>query len=136
MRYNTAPMTPQHTTHGTARAVLAYALHVFPDRRNLWHRAADLEKAHGTHECLDKLLARAVECCPQAEVLWPMWAKEKWLGGDVCAACKVLGSTFKGTRRVSRFGWERPKVSEEASRPRRRCRHGEELHASHRSLCV
>lgn len=33
---------------GTARAVLAYALRVFPDKKNLWRRAADLEKAHGT----------------------------------------------------------------------------------------
>ena len=54
---------------GTAHAVLAFALCVFPDRRDLWRRAADLEKAHGNHESLDKLLACAVECCPQAEVL-------------------------------------------------------------------
>lgn len=33
---------------GTARAVLAYALKVYPDRKSLWHRAADLEKAHGS----------------------------------------------------------------------------------------
>jgi pre-mRNA-processing factor 6 len=33
---------------GTARAVLAYALKVFPDQRTLWRKAADLEKAHGT----------------------------------------------------------------------------------------
>jgi pre-mRNA-processing factor 6 len=33
---------------GTARAVLAYALKVFPDKNDLWRRAADLEKAHGT----------------------------------------------------------------------------------------
>jgi pre-mRNA-processing factor 6 len=33
---------------GTARAVLAYALKVFPDRKSLWRRAADVEKAHGT----------------------------------------------------------------------------------------
>lgn len=33
---------------GTARAVLAYALKVFPDRKALWWRAAELEKAHGT----------------------------------------------------------------------------------------
>lgn len=32
----------------TARAILAYALRVFPDKRNLWRRAAELEKAHGT----------------------------------------------------------------------------------------
>ena len=79
---------------GTARAVLAYALRVFPDRRDLWRRAADLEKTHGTRESLDKLLARAVECCPQAEVLWLMWAKEKWLGGDVPVAREVLERAF------------------------------------------
>ena len=33
---------------GTARAVLAYALKVYPERRNLWRKAAELEKAHGT----------------------------------------------------------------------------------------
>lgn len=33
---------------GTARAVLAYALRVFPDDRSLWRRAADIEKANGT----------------------------------------------------------------------------------------
>jgi pre-mRNA-processing factor 6 len=54
---------------GTARAVLAFALRVFPDRGDLWHRAADLEKVRGTYESLDKLLAGAVECCPRAEVL-------------------------------------------------------------------
>lgn len=33
---------------GTARAVLAYALKVYPDRKSLWRRAAELEKAHGS----------------------------------------------------------------------------------------
>lgn len=33
---------------GTARAVLAYALKVYPERRDLWRRAAELEKTHGT----------------------------------------------------------------------------------------
>jgi pre-mRNA-processing factor 6 len=33
---------------GTARAILAYALKVYPDRKSLWRRAADLEKTHGT----------------------------------------------------------------------------------------
>ena len=32
----------------TARAILSYALKVYPDRRNLWRKAADLEKTHGT----------------------------------------------------------------------------------------
>jgi pre-mRNA-processing factor 6 len=33
---------------GTARAILAYALKVFPDRKSLWFKAAELEKSHGT----------------------------------------------------------------------------------------
>lgn len=33
---------------GSARAILAYALKVFPDRRMLWEKAAELEKTHGT----------------------------------------------------------------------------------------
>ena len=32
----------------TSRAILSYALKVYPDRRNLWRKAADLEKNHGT----------------------------------------------------------------------------------------
>jgi len=33
---------------GTARAIMAYAQRVFPDRKELWRRAADLEKTYGT----------------------------------------------------------------------------------------
>ena len=33
---------------GTARAILAYALKVFPGEKALWRAAADLEKVHGT----------------------------------------------------------------------------------------
>jgi pre-mRNA-processing factor 6 len=80
-------------SRGTAPAVFAFTQRVFPDRCDLWRRAA-LEKAHGTHESLDKLLASAVECCPQAEVLWLMWVKEKWLGGDVHAAREELERAF------------------------------------------
>ncbi|TFK61343.1 hypothetical protein BDN72DRAFT_965230 [Pluteus cervinus] len=79
---------------GTARAVLAYALKVYPDKKHLWRRAADLEKAHGTRESLDDILSRAVHHCPQAEVLWLMAAKEKWLAGDVPAARSVLEQSF------------------------------------------
>ena len=32
----------------TSRAILSYALKVYPDRRNLWRKAADLEKTLGT----------------------------------------------------------------------------------------
>jgi len=75
---------------GTARAILAYALKVFPDRKFLWWGAAKLEKAHGTRDSLNAMLERAVQHCPQAEDLWLMCAKEKWIGGDVPAARDVL----------------------------------------------
>jgi len=98
---------------GTARAILAYALKVYPDRKSLWRRAAELEKAHGSRfvfsflsisyphyliflsrESLDAILSRAVHHCPQAEVLWLMAAKEKWMAGDVPAAREVLERAF------------------------------------------
>ncbi|KAG8897540.1 hypothetical protein FRB99_008100 [Tulasnella sp. 403] len=79
---------------GTARAILAYALRMFPDKRPLWRRAAELEKAHGTKETLEAILAQAVKYCPQAEVLWLMYAKEKWVSGDVPGAREVLEQAF------------------------------------------
>ena len=39
-------------------------------------------------------MQRAVEHCPQAEVLWLMWAKKKWEDGDVPAAREVLEKAF------------------------------------------
>ena len=45
-------------------------------------------------ESLDAVLNRAVHHCPQAEVLWLMSAKEKWLAGDVPAAREVLERAF------------------------------------------
>ena len=50
-------------------------------KKSIWRRAAMLEKAHGSRESLDALLRKAVTYCPQAEVLWLMAAKEKWLSG-------------------------------------------------------
>lgn len=49
----------------------------------MWRAAAAFEKQHGTREELDALLKRAVSYCPQAEVLWLMAAKEKWLAGEI-----------------------------------------------------
>ncbi|KAJ7228908.1 PRP1 splicing factor, N-terminal-domain-containing protein [Mycena pura] len=79
---------------GTARAILAEALRVFPGRKSLWIRAAELEKSHGTRESLGAILGRAVEHCPQAEVLWLMAAKEQWMAGDVPAAREILDRAF------------------------------------------
>ncbi|KAF7301491.1 TPR-REGION domain-containing protein [Mycena indigotica] len=89
---------------GTARAILAEALRVFPGRKSLWIRAAELEKAHGNSESLNAILGRAVEHCPQAEVLWLMAAKEKWIGGDVPAARDILERAF-GANKESEAIW-------------------------------
>jgi pre-mRNA-processing factor 6 len=45
-------------------------------------------------ESLDAVLGRAVHHCPQAEVLWLMSAKEKWVAGDVPASREVLEKAF------------------------------------------
>ena len=78
----------------TARAIYAYALRVFVNKKSIWLAAADLEKNHGTKEGLWKLLEKAVEACPQSEVLWMMLAKEKWQAGDINDARIVLGKAF------------------------------------------
>jgi pre-mRNA-processing factor 6 len=80
--------------YDTARAIYAYALRVFPQKKGIWRRAAELEKAHGSKETLDQLLEKAVETCPHAEVLWLMYAKETWLSGDVPGARKILERAF------------------------------------------
>ena len=49
----------------TARAIFAHALHVFPGKKSIWRRAAQLEKAKGTTESLDEILKKAVTYCPQ-----------------------------------------------------------------------
>jgi pre-mRNA-processing factor 6 len=42
---------------GTARAILAEALRVFPGKKSLWIRAAELEKANGTRYVAFLILA-------------------------------------------------------------------------------
>ena len=80
--------------YDTARAIYAYALRAFPQKKGIWRRAAELEKAHGSRETLFELLEKAVEMCPKAEVLWLMYAKEKWVSGDVPGARKILERAF------------------------------------------
>ena len=49
----------------------------------------------GFRESLDAVLDRAVHHCPQAEDLWLMSAKEKWLADDVPGAREVLERAFE-----------------------------------------
>ena len=44
---------------------------------------------------METLLQQAVAHCPEAEVLWLMGAKSKWLAGDVPAARHILSLAFQ-----------------------------------------
>ncbi|KAI9848408.1 MAG: hypothetical protein M1837_000203 [Sclerophora amabilis] len=78
----------------TARAIYAYALRVFVNKKSIWLAATDLERNHGTKQALSQLLEKAVEACPKSEVLWMQLAKEKWQGGEIDNARRVLGKAF------------------------------------------
>ncbi|EEQ31829.1 pre-mRNA splicing factor [Microsporum canis CBS 113480] len=67
----------------TARAIYAYALRIFVNKKSVWLAAADLERNHGTKESLWQLLEKGVEACPQCEDLWMQLAKEKWQAGEI-----------------------------------------------------
>ncbi|GJT95642.1 protein stabilized1 [Tanacetum coccineum] len=76
----------------TTRAIYGCVIADYKSETDVWLKAAQFEKAHGTRESLDGILCKAVKYMPQAEVLWLMSAKEKWLAGDVPAARKILQS--------------------------------------------
>ncbi len=78
----------------TSRAILDYALEIFPTKKSLWQQAAMLEKEYGTFETLENKLKEGVKHCPQAEILWLMVAKEKWLSGNVPGARGILLEAF------------------------------------------
>ena len=80
--------------YGTARAIYAYALRVFINRKSIWLAAVDLERNHGTKESLWQVLEKAVEACPQSEDLWLQLAKEKWQAGQIDDARLVLFHAF------------------------------------------
>lgn len=80
--------------YGTARAMYAYILRLFPTSRTVWLAAAELEREHGTRDALHQLLEKAVEACPQSEVLWMQLAREKWQLGDINDARRVLARAF------------------------------------------
>ncbi|KAK3669384.1 U4/U6 x U5 tri-snRNP complex subunit Prp1 [Recurvomyces mirabilis] len=79
----------------TARAIFAYAIRVFYNRKSVWLAAADLERQHGSKQALWDLLGEAVKSCPTSEVLWMQLAREKWQAGEVDEARRVLGLAFQ-----------------------------------------
>lgn len=80
--------------YATARAIYAYALRVFVNKKSIWLAAAELEKNHGIKEALWQVLEKAVEACPQSETLWLQLAKEKSQSGETDGARLVLHKAF------------------------------------------
>ena len=79
----------------TARAIYAHALESgFSHKKGLWMKAAMLEKRFGTPDSVDAMLQKAVTFCPNAEILWLMNAKERWLSGHVSRAREILQAAF------------------------------------------
>ncbi|KAJ9667764.1 U4/U6 x U5 tri-snRNP complex subunit Prp1 [Coniosporium apollinis] len=77
----------------TARAIYAYALRLFYNKKSVWRAAIDLERNHGTREALWQLLEKAVEACPH-EDFWMDLAKSKWQAGQTDEARRVLKRAF------------------------------------------
>ncbi|CAK4111729.1 unnamed protein product [Aphanomyces euteiches] len=78
----------------TAKAIYAHALDVFPAKKSIWLRAVALEKQQNGPNVMS-LLLKAVENCPQAEILWLMAAKEAWINnGSVEEARSILRQAF------------------------------------------
>ncbi|RLN71929.1 hypothetical protein BBJ28_00015319 [Nothophytophthora sp. Chile5] len=81
----------------TAKAIYAAALKVFPGKKSIWLRAVALEKQvqdGKSAEPVEQLLQKAVTCCPNAEILWLMAAKEVWTNGSVENARLILRQAF------------------------------------------
>eukprot|EP01126_Amoeba_proteus_P045842 TRINITY_DN5154_c0_g3_i1.p1 TRINITY_DN5154_c0_g3~~TRINITY_DN5154_c0_g3_i1.p1 ORF type:complete len:862 (-),score=175.28 TRINITY_DN5154_c0_g3_i1:403-2988(-) len=78
----------------TARAIYDHACGVFPGKKSLWLRRAQMEKRYGDAASLEAVLSKAVRYCRQSEVLWLMYAKHKWLQGDVEKARSILEDAF------------------------------------------
>ncbi len=86
----------QHTPPAivTARAIYKHAISVYPNNKHIWSAYVMLEKDYGTRESIDAVLVQAVENCPNAETLWLIAAKEKWLNQDIQAARDILTQAF------------------------------------------
>jgi pre-mRNA-processing factor 6 len=69
---------------------VSFSLHVLPTTPPPFIRFST-----GTPDSLEQLLSAAVAKCPGAEILWLVWAKEKWSRGDVAGAREVLVNAFK-----------------------------------------
>lgn len=79
-----------------SRTLYTVLLETFPSKEPIWRAAAQLEMQHGTPAQVEALLKRAVQYCPQAEVLWLMAAKHKWrVECDVDGSRRILEEAFR-----------------------------------------
>lgn len=81
--------------YDTARAIYAFALAIFYNRKSVWLSAADLEKSHGTKEQLYKVLEDGTKALPGVAEFWMQLAKEKQQAGDLEGAREVLKDAFQ-----------------------------------------
>lgn len=85
----------EHQRPECARAIFAYALKVYPQESATWRKAAIFEKDLSQSDNFFEVLQKGVKACPDAEVLWLMYAKQKWLTGDLPAARAILATSFE-----------------------------------------
>ncbi|KYQ89763.1 TPR repeat-containing protein [Tieghemostelium lacteum] len=78
-----------------ANAIYAHILTVFPGKKSVWFKVAQLEKQYGTKEALDATLQKAITNCPNYELFWLMRAKEKWIHGQAQESREILAAAFK-----------------------------------------
>ena len=114
-----AEMAVEQGAIQTARNIYVHTLAIFPGKKSVWLRYAFLEKSHGTKEDLDQVLSKAVGYCPQADILWLMGAKEKWLAGDVDAAREILRLAFKANPNKENIWLAAVKLEKENDEPER-----------------
>jgi pre-mRNA-processing factor 6 len=76
------------------RAIYTHATDVYPSKKSLWLKMANLEKRYGDPNSLEGVLSRAVRYCRQSDVLWLMYAKHKWVQSDVDGARRILNEAF------------------------------------------
>lgn len=78
-----------------ARSIYAFTLNQFPKKKGIWSRAAFFEKEYGSVASYEALLEKATENCPNAENLWLMYAKSRWMQNNVESSRKILARAFQ-----------------------------------------
>ncbi len=110
---------------GAARAILAYALRVFPDKKSLWRKAADLEKARGTRYGIRSSLKSIllVANVVMLVIVIGSLSTPSWSGLSTtvrrqkcCGSCGPRRSGWRATcpqlaRSLSEHSWQTPRAS-------------------------